>query len=274
MSCEPFTVVEFGECHCLAGPYEPDPNVVLTIITISKGDQRGGVATLASTQDLRALRGVEHIVVDGDGSLREEAESRGCCWVRQAGTGISGAFNEGIALARGEWVWFLNGGDRMAPELPPRFLVSLLQLSVADVLIGATRYEGAEKLTDHPPLLGRWPPVRPWIPHPSTLVRRQLFAQFGSFDERYRIAMDYEWWLRVLSSHVSADVLSVPFSVFAGGGVSQRLESKPLIADERDAAIRRHQICLWRTILVSVVRFGRMWLVACVAMLLPRSKRR
>jgi len=76
---------------------------LLTLITISKDDPAGLSATLASTELLRASGCVEHIVVDGDGSARAVVMAASCGWIRQVGTGIGGAFNEGLRAAHGEW---------------------------------------------------------------------------------------------------------------------------------------------------------------------------
>lgn len=235
---------------------------LLTIVTISKGDPCGLSSTLASLARLHASGCVEHIVVDGDGSAKALVMSESCGWLHQVGTGIAGAFNEGLAATNGEWVWFLNGGDSLDPRLSIEFLFELLRSSQADVIIGATTYEGEHCPRPHPRPTKQWPPVQPWIPHPSSLVRRRLFAQFGYFDERYGIVMDYEWWLRALSSRVVVDVISVPFAVFARGGLSQRPESMELIVRERDDAIRRHQRGLWRAVFSTVHRVGCMWLAA------------
>lgn len=37
-----------------------------------------------------------------------------------------------------------------------------------------------------------------YIAHPSTFIKKTVFDRHGLFDESFRIAMDYEFWLRVL----------------------------------------------------------------------------
>jgi GT2 family glycosyltransferase len=242
-------------------------NPWLTIITITKDDPAGLAMTLASAESFR-LSGAEHIVVDGGMGAAESTPTRGenVRSMRRPARGISDAFNTGVGSAQGDWVWFLNGGDRIDPQLKPEFLSALLQSSHADVVIGATTYEGETAPRPHPPANLRWPGLRSWIPHPSTLMRRRLFEEFGGFDERYSIAMDFEWFLRVISTGVPVDVLAVPFAIFAAGGVSQRLEFRSTIRREQSDALRRHQPRLWRSWTFTSCRLIRV----CTAALFSR----
>jgi len=235
----------------------------LTIITVTKDDLAGLAQTLASAAALRTA-GAVHLVVDGGadaaGTRRVVAQSAGNIAVlARPPRGIADAFNTGLAQAQGEWVWFLNSGDRVDARLTPVFLMALLENTRAEVVIGGLTYEGETGPRPNPPGELQWPPFRPWIPHPATLVRRRLFEQAGLYDERYTIGMDYEWWLRVFSVPVAADVLSAPFAVFAPGGISQQPGLRQTIARERDDAIRRHQKYLWRAWFSSASRLLRAW---------------
>ena len=235
---------------------------LLTIVTVTKADAEGLKRTLASAAVFGAAATVEHIVVDGDGSAESAAADGGCLWMRQTGAGIAAAFNEGLQAAKGEWVWFLNGGDRVDARLTPEFLLTLLRSSQADVIIGGMMYEEEAEPRPHLSPNMQWPPFKAWIPHPSTVVRRRLFERFGMFDATYSIVMDYEWWLRALSADVPVDVLSVPFAVFARGGISQQIEFRKKLVREQGDVIRRYQLRLWRAWILSGWRLLRVWLAA------------
>ena len=51
------------------------------------------------------------------------------------------------------------------------------------------------------------------IAHPGLLARRELFEQIGSFDARFRICGDYDWFLRLppdlRTVHSSDSILKV-----------------------------------------------------------------
>ncbi len=233
----------------------------LSIVTVTKDDPAGLERTLASTAAWLEGPAVEQIVIDA--SVPPAAVGNPVVRVaRQQSHGIAAAFNEGLQAAKGEWVWFLNGGDRVDARLTPEFLLTLLGRTTADVMVGGTIYEEEAEPRPHLPPNMRWPPLHAWIPHPSTVVRRRLFERFGVFDATYSIVMDYEWWLRALSADVPVDVLSVPFAVFARDGISQQIEFRKKLVREQGDVIRRYQLRLWRAWILSGCRLLRVWLAA------------
>ena len=243
----------------------------LTIVSVTKDDPTGWARTSASVAAWRAHPGVEQVAVYR-GAAPALLQPPHPVRHEQVSTGIAGAFNEGLALAKGDWVWFLNGGDEIDPRLAPAWLETLLGNARADIVIGGTTYAGEEAPRPPPPPERRWPPVQPWIPHPSALVRRRLLVRVGGFDPRYAVAMDYAWWMRALRAGASVDVLSVPFAVFAHGGVSQRAETRPRLGQERDDVLRRHAAHLWRGWVLGGARLLRSSLRAAFARRLDRGR--
>ena len=217
---------------------------ILTIITITRDDLAGLRATLVSTTALRADARVKQVVVDGDGMAKAEAVAAGCRWMHQSGSGIAGAFNEGLAAVQSEWVWFLNGGDRVHETLDPQWLLALLQTTQADLVTGAIQDDGADALRYAPPLQQQWPPTVCWLQQPSTIVRRALLVRAGGFDPHLRVCMDYDLWLRLLKPKPQVDVVSVPFARFNTGGVSRRPETRRLLMRENAKVLWRHR-CLF-----------------------------
>jgi len=60
------------------------------------------------------------------------------------------------------------------------------------------------------------------FPHQATFIRRSLFDRFGIYDETFKIAGDYEWFVRVLSdSSVTTRHISKCVSIFRDDGISQ-----------------------------------------------------
>lgn len=236
----------------------------LSIVTITKDDPAGLARTVASTARLRAA-GAEQWVVDGsaaDTLAPEVSSAAGCTVVRAEPRGIAAALNVGVAAAAREWVWFLNGGDEVDPQLAVESLHRLLATTQADLVIAGTTYAGETQPRPPPPVDRRWPPVRSWIPHPSTLVRRRLFAQVGPFDERFTIAMDYEWWLRAAAAGIEPQVADVPLAVFAPGGLSQRPENLATIRREQHAALCRHRVALGLSWWWLAARWCKAWWLA------------
>ncbi len=228
---------------------------LLTIISVTKDDAAGLRRTVDRAAGLRAA-GVEHVVIDGSAEPVTGLPAE-VVVIRREAHGIADAFNAGLEGARGEWVWFLNGGDVVDPNLRSEALLELLKGSSVDALIGVITYEGEAVARSHPPANRRWPAFLPWVPHPGSLLRRKLFARHGGYDTRYRIVMDYEWNLRVLCrADVRVEVVPLPLAVFASGGISQRVEFRARLVSERDDVVRRYQRLGWRT----WPRGGLIWL--------------
>ncbi len=237
----------------------PEPfrqcGVLLSIVTITKCDPEGCRRTLNSTAILRAEACVEHVVVDGDGGAEAEAVSAGCRWIRQSGTGIAAAFNEGLAATRGEWVWFLNGGDRAHESLDSAWLLGLLQRTLAEVFVGAIHYDGDEFPRTAPPLSCQWPLHICWVQHPVTLVRRAALQRVGGFDQRYKICMDFDLWQRLLTADPVVDVVAIPFARFDTGGISRRPEHRSQLARENLRVLWRYRVVFVRSFSKIVLRY-------------------
>ena len=215
--------------------------MLLTIITITKQDPAGLGRTLRSTGRI-SNDSVEHLVV----TVRSEADDTSSA-IRAVGSsariivqptdGIAEAFSAGLASAQGEWVWFLNGGDAVHETLECGWLISLLQHTRAEVITGALQFDGDAAPRPAPPLKYQWPLVRCWLMHPATIVRRQRLCSAGGFDARWRVAMDFELWQRLIRDDVAIDVISRPFARFARAGVSERDEGR--LARAEEAAVLR-----------------------------------
>jgi len=106
------------------------------------------------------------------------------------------------------------------------------------VLVCENAFMQSRQRVAHPPLWRQGPPLY-WIPHPETIMKRDLFERFGQFDERYRIAMDGELWVRVFSKQVIVDMLSIPVVLFDQNGLSTRTDKRE-VAREANLIIRQN----------------------------------
>lgn len=204
---------------------------LLNIITVTKDDFNGIKATIKSTKLLRDYSCVKQIIVDSSSTektkdkislLVESNKNVEYNW--QKATGIASAFNFGLNSVNAEWVWFLNGGDKVHNDIDHEKIIYLLKQSNADAIIFQLQHMNSGKIIEHPPMWAMWPPVTPWIPHPATITRNQLYKDFGNFDESFDIAMDYEFWIRCFSKRVVVDTLSIPLTQFDTNGLSNTQE--------------------------------------------------
>jgi glycosyltransferase involved in cell wall biosynthesis len=230
---------------------------MLTIVTITRNDGLGLRRTLDSYAHWCGDE-VDGVVVDGgeDNGLAvaKIVGARPLAVVQREARGIADAMNAGLREARGEWVWFVNGGDAVHEELSPDWLLELLRKTRADVVVGAVHFDDEAVPRKLPPLERQWPLTVCWLPHPSTIVRRELLNQVGGFDERWRIAMDFDLWHRLLVGGTVVDVISTPFARFDINGVSQRRETRSTLIGEESAILRSYA---WPLLKGGFVGLGR-----------------
>jgi glycosyltransferase involved in cell wall biosynthesis len=153
---------------------------------------------------------LEYIIIDGgslDGTVEiiRKYESRLAYWHSQPDRGIAHAFNLGLAQAHGDWIVCLNADDiLLTPTVIEQMAPHLLLHQDDDVVFGQMLSLTRDKHPKPAPLCRS--SGRPWrwqefrrvdrIPHPAAFTHRHYFDRVGCFDESFRIAMDYELFLR------------------------------------------------------------------------------
>jgi glycosyltransferase involved in cell wall biosynthesis len=183
---------------------------LLSIITVCKDDRLGLRATLSSIASQRdvSLHDFEVVVIDGASSDGSAVEALDFCaglpvkLVSEADSGIYDAMNKGWRASSGQWVQFLNAGDRFADCLCLRdILMKLSSLDASDWLVARTAFLDCDGRVSR---ISRNVPYRFWShalglrmhAHPSTLMKRQLLCQLGGFQEVFGFAADFDIVLR------------------------------------------------------------------------------
>jgi len=174
----------------------------LSVITVSFRDPSGLNRTLESLAALLPFSDYdfnwEIIVVDGSPALNQETLNRHLKVfgprlksLEEEPQGIYGAMNFGISKATGEYIWFLNGGDRLKSA---GILCKLLKRRGDLIIGGADLYRDGRYLYSRIPESDLLSNVRGvnHVCHQAVLYRRALFETVGVFSPRFRIIADYE----------------------------------------------------------------------------------
>jgi GT2 family glycosyltransferase len=196
---------------------------------------------------------VEHVVVDGgssDGTVELLQGADGVRFVSEPDRGLSDAMNKGVAMARGQWVGWLNADDYYLPGALDRVREALerhpdaLWLTAPCLIVdgsgqeirrGVTRYKrfflrhyGRRSLL-----------VQNYVAAPSTFVRRDTVLSVGGFDERFKYSMDYDLWLR-LAELADPVVLDEPVAAFRMAGESLSMTGFERQFEEHAQNAREH----------------------------------
>jgi peptidoglycan/xylan/chitin deacetylase (PgdA/CDA1 family) len=203
---------------------------------------------LRTLEDVRRQRGpsLEVVVVD-DGSrdgtataVEQLGDERLRVVRNERSLGLAGARNAGIRAAAGEWIAFLDDDDLWAP-------VKLeVQLRAAAAAGASWCFSGAAYIDDDGCLLRFVEPPRPAslvadlrghnaIPAGASnvIVRADLLAQVGLFDERLRQFADWDLWIR-LAAAASAAAVTAPLLFYVHHTSNMRhTEPDALAAESR-----------------------------------------
>ena len=194
---------------------------------------------------------VEHVVVDGgstDGTVELLASAPGVRFISEPDRGLSDAMNKGVAMARGEYIGWLNADDFYLPGALPPVVEALrsgpLWLTAPCLIVdgsgreirrGVTRYKrfflrhyGRRSLL-----------VQNYVAAPSTFMRRDAVQEAGGFDERFRYSMDYDLWLR-LAERADPLVLDEPVTAFRMAGESLSMTGFERQFEEHAQNAREH----------------------------------
>lgn len=214
---------------------QPDITPKISIITVVYNAREDLLKTLTNIleQDWPAI---ETIIVDGgstDGTREVilQHQSSITRWISEPDEGLYDAMNKGLQLATGDYVWFINAGDRIYSPTTIRQIFS--NETRADIYYGDTlvvdsagREIGLRRL--RPPDQLTWKSFRHGmlVCHQSILVGRQLA---GPYDLRYPHSADFDWVIRALKNAEHIIHTRLILSAFQDGGQSKQTIRPSLI---------------------------------------------
>ena len=191
----------------------------------------------------QTYRPIEHIVVDGgssDETLRIVREYPHIRWISEPDGGMYDAVNKGLRMAAGSILAYLNGDDLYFPDTVERVMRRFEEDPEVGLVFGHCRYidpEGQE-------LFVRRFPEFHWrlysvldgstIPQQSTFWRRRVLETAGYFDASFRMAGDFEFFVRVGKQSVVKKIGGPPLAQFRFHPGMQTINRKAL----NDAEVR------------------------------------
>ena len=182
--------------------------VRFTIITVSKNAAATIERAIASV-GAQQYRHFEYILVDGastDETMAIAARYRDVITsiVSEPDQGIYDAMNKGLALARGDFIYFLGGDDYLMDDHVLGDVASFIDARPdCDFVYGGVQVRFTDERTQDfmPPPAGEALSLMicGCLPHQATFASRRTFELIGNFNTTYKIAGDYDWFLRVLA---------------------------------------------------------------------------
>ena len=204
----------------------------ISVITVCYNAASVIQRTIASVEE-QTHPDIEYIVVDGgskDGTqdIVRSHSLRIARFTSEKDAGIYDAMNKGVAMATGDFLFFLNADDVFCDKNVIADIAAAATAEPgADILYGNVMYASASQVRRRS---FHWVTPRNIffgdLNHQAVFARRQLFQSIGGFDLSYPINADYDWLLRVFHSGARARYVDRDISVFAEGGFHMQHAAK------------------------------------------------
>ena len=179
------------------------PDFKFSIITVCRNSEDSIAETIASVA-AQTHKNTEHIIIEGastDGTLAmiEKYRDRISKLVSEPDKGIYDAMNKGIALATGDYVFFLNSGDRFTSE----YVLQRINEIISSGKDGIDVLHGKVWVFDRVNLWGFISDVNyvsdrvlflEAVPHQATFIRLAALKE-RNYNTAYRISADFEWFV-------------------------------------------------------------------------------
>lgn len=184
---------------------------------------------------------IEYIVIDGGSSdgtadvIRKYAD-RLAYWVSEPDKGIYDAMNKGIVAATGDYINFMNAGDRYIDSYTIEKILTYHKTE--SILYGniircfSNRKEVECGITKPVPTIIDF--IGNTIHHQAAFIKRSLFAKYGYYSLDYKLISDWKFFLdSVALHHESILYVNQNVAYFQMDGISSN--HKDLYLAESDA---------------------------------------
>ncbi|HEU4495813.1 MAG TPA: glycosyltransferase family 2 protein [Flavobacterium sp.] len=218
----------------------------ISVITVNYNDRAGLAKTIESVAG-QTLTPFEFIIIDGgsnDGSkeLIEQNQHKISYWISEKDNGIYNAMNKGIKAATGDFIIFMNGGDcfynnsvleETAPELAPEF----------DIYYGncyKVKSNNSQRLKTYPEKLNFSFFYSSSLNHQSAFIRRSLFDKYFYYNENFKIASDWEFFVyAICHANVPSKYLNKAIALYDFTGISSNPEFSEIFQNEKNESLQK-----------------------------------
>lgn len=173
---------------------------------------------------------IEHVIVDGgstDNTLKiVNALNPDAVVISEADKGISDAFNKGLRLANGDIIAILNSDDYYAHnEVVSSVVDVFISRPHTKIVYGKVRYvdqkTGNTLVIYGEPFAFKKMGKEIIMPHQAIFAAKEVYETIGTFSLDYKVAMDYEYFLRAVRLYEPYFIDDV-LTIMRWGGLSAR----------------------------------------------------
>lgn len=218
----------------------------VSIVTINYNDKLGLSKTIDSVVN-QSYDSFEFIVIDGgssDGSneLIQQNHSKIDYWISENDSGVFNAMNKGIKASHGEYIIFMNAGDCFYDNhVLAKAVSSFDSESVIYYGNNIKKSPSSERLKTYPEKLSFSFFYTSSINHQSTFIKKSLFDDFFYYNENYKIASDWEFFIYAICyKNVRYKYLNQTIAIYDFTGISSNPKSSELFIKEKLITIKKY----------------------------------
>ena len=172
----------------------------------------------------------ELIIIDGESTdgtteIIKRNQKHFSHWVSEKDKGIADAFNKGLAMATGEYIYFFGAGDYLWSN--DVFSKMMQNVNPKNDLLVCGKINRVSKTGN---IIRYTTPInfRKWhllykmgLPHQGLFMNKKFFDKYGQFDTSCVYAMDYELLLRSYSSFPKIVLKDIVVAAWKEGGIGK-----------------------------------------------------
>lgn len=202
---------------------------LISIITVTLNAEQYLEQTIQSVLD-QTYKNIEYIIVDGGSTDRSleiinKYKKRIDHFISEKDKGIADAMNKGVALAKGDYVVFLQSDDYFHCNGSVEKACNFLEESV-DILACNIQF-GKELKTIEPREFNFLMNFK-GMPHQGILCRKSVIGHLSGFDTQFKICMDYDLLLRAYKYGAKLTKSPVVLADMRDTGISSRQDWQSL----------------------------------------------
>ena len=212
-------------------------------IIVDGGSTDGSVEIIREYADNKAMR------LEGYKAIRQESSgdndtvpnrpiaqsphrpSKHVLWISEPDKGIYNAMNKGIRMATSEYIQILNSGDILFDSNVTKRMIerldqinsqgeenvgilygNMIKVNAAGKVVGKSGYTEYSLRQFYSSTLN----------HDCAYIRRDLFEEYGLYDEQLKIVSDWKWYLQAIGlGKVKPEYVDIDVTIFDDGGISE-----------------------------------------------------
>ena len=222
----------------------------------------------------QTYKNIEHIIIDGSSSdktiqIIRKHQDKIAKIISEPDKGIYDALNKGIKNSTGDIIAFLHGDDIYADEKIIELAVQVIENENIDSVYADLLYVSKNNTNK---IIRNWKAgkfkysklKKGWMPpHPTFLVKKEIYKKYGEFDTSLKIAADYDIILRFLGKHkISTTYLpKVMIKMRIGGESNKSLKNIFRKMKEDVKALKKNKLGNWHTVVLkNIVKIPQLFI--------------